>query len=191
MSVEDPRVKWDKRYAVSETVPAPIEVLADNMHLLPAAGDALDLACGLGGNALLLARRGLRVSAWDISAVAIERLAQHAAGLPIEAAVRDVSASPPATDSFDLICVGHYLDRDLCPHLATALRPGGLLFYQTFGVERVDDTGPGDGPYRLQRNELLRLFASLTVRVYREEGAVGDIRRGFRNRVQLIAQRPA
>ena len=96
---------------------------------------------------------------------------------------------PPDPDSFDVICVGHFLERSLCPKIAAALRPGGLLFYQTFTEERVDDGGPGNPAFRLGCNELLRLFPDLVVRLYREEGRVGDMTRGFRNRAQLIAQR--
>jgi hypothetical protein len=63
------------------------------------------------------------------------------------------------------------------------------LFYQTFTRERVDDSGPGSERFRLERNELLRLFPDLIVRFYREEGRIGDPTRGFRNRAQLVAQR--
>jgi len=185
------RRKWDGRYAeASGAVVPPLEVLAENAHLLPDHGEALDLACGLGGSALFLARHGLRTQAWDISAVAIEAVQRMTGGLPLRAEVRDLSAMPPPVSTFDVICVGHFLDRDLCPDIAAALRPGGLLFYQTYSLERVDDSGPGNERFRLAPNELLRLFPDLVVRFYRDEGAVGDTRRGFRNRAQLVAQRP-
>lgn len=188
MSNDELRLKWNQRYTDAADAALPIELLAEFSYLLPDRGDALDLACGRGGNALLLAKRGLDTRAWDISSVAIEQLQSRAADLPLSAEVRDVVALPPDPGSFDVICVGHFLDRPLCAHLIEALRPGGLLFYQTFSLERVDDSGPGDGPFRLQVNELLSLFAPLTVRFYRDEGRVGDTRRGFRNRAQLIAQ---
>jgi len=183
--------KWDGRYAEASTgVAPPLEVLAENVHLLPDHGEALDLACGLGGSALLLARRGLSTRAWDISGVAIGALQRRAGDLPLRAEVRDLSAEPLPATAFDVICVGHFLDRALCPEIAAALRPGGLLFYQTYSLERVDESGPGSERFRLARNELLRLFPGLIVRFYRDEGAVGDTRRGFRNRAQLVAQRP-
>lgn len=189
---EDLRLKWDGRYAEAAIGEAPpLEVLAEYAHLLPSHGDALDLACGLGGSALFLARRGLHTAAWDISAVAVDALRRSAGDLPLIAEVRDVAASPPLPETFDVICVGHFLDRALCPAIAAALRPGGLLFYQTFTRERVDEGGPSSERFRLETNELLRLFPQLIVRVYRDEGRLGDIARGFRNRAQLVAQRSA
>ena len=51
------------------------DALRENIHLLPQiSGNALDLACGMGGNAILLAQESkLTVNAWDISSVAISK----------------------------------------------------------------------------------------------------------------------
>jgi len=193
---EDPvsalRRKWDQRHGAAAALPDPAAVLRENLHLLPARGAVLDLACGLGANAVLLARQGLEVTAWDLSPVAIERVKGMAAalGLPITGEVRDICAEPPRPQSFDCILVAHFLERSLLPALVAALRPGGLLFYQTFSQEAVSGCGPSDPRFRLQTNELLRLCSGLTLRFYREEGRVGDPRRGTRDLVQLIAQRP-
>lgn len=167
------------------------EVLAQNTHLLPAKGDALDLACGRGANALHLATAGLRVSAWDLSPVAIDRviLTAERQGVEITAEVRDVVLQPPAPDSFDVILVSYFLERTLAPFLIESLRPGGLLFYQTFTREAVSDCGPRNPAYRLAENELLQLFQSLRVRCYREEGRLGDIDRDCRDIAMLVAQR--
>jgi len=189
MNSSGTRKKWDERYRGTEGPATPLEVLTDNAHLLPASGEALDLACGLGGSALYLAGLGFRTRAWDLSRVAIDRLRRRVATEEILAEERDVLAHPPDPDSFDVICVGHFLARPLCPRIAAALRPGGLLYYQTFTEDRVDDGGPGNPAFRLRRNELLRLFPDLVVRLYREEGCVGDVTKGLRNRAQLIAQR--
>lgn len=186
------RSKWDGRYtAATGAVAQPNEVLADYAHLLPAHGEALDLACGLGGNALYLARRGLRTWAWDLSPVAVEALTRAATGLPLLAEVRDVIAEPPEPGRFDVVCVGSFLDRTLCPAIAAALKPGGLLYYQTWSLDKVDNSGPGTSDFRLATNELLRLFPGLTVRLYRDEGSIGEVRQGLRNRAQLVAQQPA
>lgn len=185
---------WNGRYRdVVARVPQAAAVLRDNAHLLPQQGRALDLACGLGGNALLLAGAGLSVQAWDFSAVALEALSAVAAkaSLPIETEVRDVVQRPPEPGSFDVIVVSHYLQRELAAGLVAALRPGGLLFYQTFTRAKVDDGGPRNPAYRLASNELLRLFDGLELLVYREEGTAGDQRRGFRNEAILIGRRQA
>lgn len=183
---------WDERHRAAQTVPRPAQVLLDWAHLLPSGGQALDLACGLGGNALWLAERGFRVSAWDLSPVAIERLSALAAdrGLRLETEVRDLTARPPGPGRFDLIVVAHFLDRGLAPAIAAALRPGGLLYYQTFNREPVSALGPSNPAYRLASNELLELFRGLVVRVYRDEGRTGDTSQGLRDLAQLVAQRP-
>ncbi len=184
--------KWNRHYQTAgEAVAA--QVLRENRHLLPGSGDALDLACGRGGNALLLAQHGLRTSGWDISPVAVEQLNTQAAAakLPLTATVRDVAAQPPVATSFDIIVVSRFLERTLCAALVAALRPGGLLFYQTFTVTKAQAGGPSNPDYLLAENELLRLFADLQLRVYREESCVGNVRQGFRNEAMLVAQKPS
>ena len=185
--------KWDERYrAAPPGAGEPARVLRDYGHLLPAAGTGLDLACGLGANALFLARRGLRTLAWDLSRVAVQRLqaAADAASLPLTAAARDVIAAPPAPDSADVIVVAHFLERSLAAPLMAALRPGGLLFFQTFTRTFVNPAGPTQEVYRLADNELLGLFAPLHLLAYREEGRVGDSSRGFRDEAMLVGMKP-
>ncbi len=186
--------KWDARYRASAAreVPACL-ALREHAHLLPPAGEALDLACGLGGNALALARHGLTTSAWDVSREAIERLRQlaAAAGLRVAGEARDAVARPPAPGSFDVIVVSRFLERGLCPYIAAALRPGGLVYYQTFVRDKPAGVGPSNPDYLLGDNELLALFAGLQVLVYHDEGTLGDTGRGVRNESLLIARRRA
>ena len=186
------REKWDRAYAASsEGEPRPAEVLAENAHLLPPTGQALDLACGLGGNALFLARRGFKVSAWDISPVAIARLADLAGrlGLEINAQVRDVETMPFPREAFDVVTVSRFLARPLAGPIYDSLRPGGLVFYQTFVRDKPDPQGPSNPDYLLAENELLQLFGGLRVLFYREEGLVGDLTAGSRNEAYFVGQK--
>ena len=66
--------KWNNIYLDQNCCEAtPSDAVKENVHLLPQTpGTALDLACGLGGNAIFLAQKShLEVFAWDISSVAI------------------------------------------------------------------------------------------------------------------------
>jgi len=184
--------KWHRIYTSgNHGGPQAAKVLRENTHLLPAGGKALDLACGLGANALLLAQHGLETCAWDISQTAIDQLRLRARALPVllQAQVRDIITLPPAPGSFDVIIISRFLERTIIPHLIAALRDGGLIYYQTFSKDKIDDSGPRNPDYRLEKNELLSLFQTLQIIYYREEGTLGDISQVFRNETMLIAQR--
>lgn len=192
MSIKD-ATKWNDIYKTADgTRLQAAKVLADHQHLLPANGRALDAACGLGGNALLLAERGLQTAAWDISQTAIAHLHKSASSmnLQIESEVRDIVRQPPPADSFDIIVVSRFLDRQLLPALIAALRKNGLIFYQTFIRDKVSENGPKNPDYRLGKNELLALFNGLELVIYREEGSLGDVTSGFRNEAMLVAKSP-
>lgn len=183
------RHKWNARYRDADvSFSSAARVLKENLHLLPSQGKALDLACGLGGNALLLAQLGLDTSAWDFSDVAIGKLldlAEHM-GVKIHAEVRDIQIRPPEPNSFKVIIVSRFLERKLAPLLEQALYPGGLLYYQTFVRDAVGSEGPHNPEFRLGSNELLALFPTLKLLVYREETAVGDVSRGFRDEAMFV-----
>ncbi len=187
----DIREKWNERYRVTTGERQAARVLSENLHLLPGDGRALDLACGRGGNALLLAEHGLEVEAWDIADVPIAALQAMTSErqLPVRAQVRDVEANPPEPRTFDVIVVSYFLNREIVPALMQALRPGGLIYYQTFTRQRVSDRGPQREEFRLDDQELLQLFSGLEVLFYREEGRVGDLQQGFRDEAMFIGRR--
>jgi len=186
--------KWDSKYAGAIDAGPAAAVLGENQYLLPASGKALDLACGLGANAIMLAASGMTTHAWDTSDVAIELLQSFAEqrNLQLNATVRDVVTDPPGpADCWDVVVVSRFLDRSLCPQIVDSLTPGGILFYQTFTQSRVSAGGPGNLEFLLQENELLALFSDLIVRYYREEGTQGDPGQGYRNQAYLIGQKPS
>jgi tellurite methyltransferase len=184
--------KWNPIYSQSgqEHYP-PIEVLAENDFLLPATGTALDLACGLGANAIFLAERGLVVTAWDISVVAVEKLTAYAVqqGLNINACQEKITAESFTKCSFDVIVVSRFLDRTLSDAIIGALKPGGLLFYQTFTREKTSPRRPNNPDYLLGCSELLILFSPLRVVFYRENALIGAQLLGLRNEAQFIGQK--
>ena len=184
--------KWNNIYrAGNHGSGEACQVLTEHIHLLPATGSALDLACGMGGNAILLARQGLVTSAWDISEAAIRKLDTLAKqqNLRITTRIIDVTRTPPLHDSFDVIVVSRFLERQLVTDIKQAIRTDGLIFYQTYTRARVDEKGPKNPDYLLNDNELLLLFHDFRILFYREEGTTGDPDRGYRNEAMLVAQK--
>ena len=187
--------KWDKVYVTQDSSDVnlinPAEVLLQHTSLLPETGTALDLACGLGANAIYLAKHGLTTHAWDISTQAIDKLQTYCSenDITVIAEARDVEERPPEEESFDVICVSYYLERSIISNIIAALKPKGILFYQTFVKESVTDTGPKNPAYRLQENELLTLFSSLHILAYQDYGRVGNLNTGLRNIAMLVAQK--
>lgn len=170
----------------------PSSWLVANADLLPRGGSVLDVACGAGRHALLLAAAGFRVRAVDRDPAKIAFLQDAAArlGVPVEAAVVDLEADPPGTAivdpgaavvepraaivdlgtaAFDLVLVFHYLHRPLFPALARAVKPGGLLLYETYTIDQAARGRPTNPDFLLQPGELPRLAAPLEI-LRRREG---------------------
>ncbi|MEV4053637.1 class I SAM-dependent methyltransferase [Amycolatopsis sp. NPDC049688] len=134
---------WDGHYEthLPDDEPRPNVRLAEVVSRL-SPGRALDLGSGAGGDALWLARRGWRVTAADISAVALAHLARRARELGLGDRItgerHDLAVTFPA-GSFDLVSA-HYLHtsfplpRDtVLRQAARALAPGGRLLVVEHG----------------------------------------------------------
>lgn len=144
----------------------------ENSDLWPRKGRVLDVACGRGRHALLLASAGYSVSALDQDASKIDYLRKVAAslGLPISAERVDLEAGPVdlRTGEYDLIVVVHYLHRPLFPTLLKALSRGGILLYETFTTAQAERGKPTCPDYLLTPGELERKVAPLQILRKRE-----------------------
>jgi SAM-dependent methyltransferase len=184
--------KWNRIYSeAGQGLYPAVQVLTENDFLLPQTGTALDVACGLGGNAVFLAEQGLLVTAWDISTVAISKLTAYAVqqGLNINACQQKITANSFNESSFDVIVVSRFLDRTLSDAIIGALKPDGLLFYQTFTREKTTPKPPNNPDYLLAENELLEMFSPLRVIFYRENALIGNWQRGLRNEAQFVGRK--
>jgi FolB domain-containing protein len=180
-----------RRAADSPGSDRPADWLVQHRTLL-SPGRALDLACGRGRNAIYLAREGFQVAAWDRDADALEALQAQATSrgiTTITTRLVDLEREPAiSTDTFDLILVFYYLQRDLVPQIMRALKAGGLLVYQTFLIDNHERFNhPRRREFCLNHNELLALFTGLRVLAYRE-GARDPQQGPFT--AALVAQRP-
>ena len=153
----------------------PVPLLTEYAHLLPSNGSALDLACGAGRNAIFLAQRGLEVTGIDRSkdVLAEAEEAAEKSGVQVKWVAEDLeTATHPLSlpqNHYDVITCFYYRDPRLYPQIFAALRPGGILFYETFTLDQLQhDFGPRDPDHLLAPGELLRVFQRLELLFYRE-----------------------
>jgi SAM-dependent methyltransferase len=135
-------------------------------------GEALDLACGQGRHARLLASLGHRVTALDRDREALAALGGVPGVATVCADLEHGGPWPLAGRRFSGIVVANYLHRPLFKFLIDALEPGGVLIYETFmaGNERYGK--PSNPDFLLAPGELLAAFGrELTVAAF-EQGRV-------------------
>ena len=166
----------------------PADWLTSHAAWLPARGDALDIACGRGRHALWLAGRGLQVTAVDRDTEAIATLSAAARERALAITTRVVDLEQPGTDLgggvYDVIVGVHYLHRPLFPAILTALRPGGILIYETFTRAQARRGKPTNPAFLLESGELRSLTASLDV-LDEREGEFGD-----RDVASIVCRKP-
>lgn len=180
---------WDAKHslAAKEAAEAPAGILTELWPLLP-AGAALDLACSRGRNALFLAGYGRHVTAVDWSGAALDILEERAKTLkiPVRRIQRmdeaktltragidllraDLEAAALPANRYSVILCVRYLQRSLFPQIGRALRPGGMLLFETYTKAQLDfSSGPRDPAHLLNTGELRRAFPELEVVFYRE-----------------------
>jgi hypothetical protein len=165
--------RWNERYGQDSNL-MPVEprpLLVRHVDLLPREGLAFEAAMGLGGNAGYLLERGLRVIGVDVSEVAVSQAKRRLPGLM--AAVADLNRFYLPAGAFDVILNFYYLQRDLWPIYKRALRPAGLLFFETLTLDMLKVHSEIDRAYLLEPGELREAFADLQILVYREGWETG------------------
>lgn len=141
--------------------------------LIKRQGLVLDLACGSGRHATWLAQQGYQVHAIDRDPIATANL-QGVDGISITILDLETDAPPVFEHSYDGIIVSRYLHRPLLGTLATLLKPGGILIYETFmrGNERFGK--PSNPDFLLMPDELLNTYSPLLKVIEFEQGEVAD-----------------
>jgi len=195
---------WDAKHSLAAAGPPsePASIVCELLPLLP-SGTALDIACGTGRHALMLATRGQHVTAVDFSSVALGVLeagassmgvparrgeSLHDAGRPrkggLELIHADLERIRLPERCYDLIVCIQYLQRDLFPQMARALRPNGVLLMETFTRAQLEFAGgPRNPAYLLESGELREAFVELRVLFYRDLQAGQGI-------ASLLAKKP-
>lgn len=137
---------WDEKYA-RRTAPwdeEPNPFLPEDLAGL-APGAALDVGCGEGSDAVWLAKRGWKVTAVDISGVALDRGRAADTDRLVEWVQADILAWQPPAAAFDLVST-HFMhippgDRaGFFDRLGQAVRPGGTLLVVSHHVSDLQTT---------------------------------------------------
>jgi tellurite methyltransferase len=170
---EQDRLFWNKRYDTETYIlgKEPVEFLKEYINILP-RGKALDIAMGEGRNAVFLAKNGFEVDGCDVSEIAVKKTLELAKenNVRVNAFVADLEIYKLPKDTYDVVACFYYLQRSLIPQIKEALKPGGMVIYETYTIENWERgfEGPKNRDYLLKTNELLDLFKDLTIIYYRE-----------------------
>lgn len=170
------------------SITGPSGWLLDNADLLPRGGRVLDVACGRGRHALLMAGAGFGVRAIDRNAASIDsvRTVSGRLGLPIDADVVDLETDPPPSlgaAEYEVVLGFNYLHRALFPMIRNAVKPGGLLIYETFTKGQAERGHPRNPAFLLNEGELQELVQPFSVLRARD----GDV--GGRLIASIVARR--
>lgn len=178
------RHDWNRRYAGVERLFSgePDDALVEMAGGLP-PGRAVDLGAGEGRNALWLARNGWRVTAVDLSEVALGRLdaAARAEGLAVEVVSEDMGEYLSRGERFDLVVMANIHPAPdqraiLLAAAARALAPGGHLFVVGHHPDSLGRAGPPDPDRLYTQDDLASAFPGLRVlRIERRERRRGDV----------------
>ncbi len=171
LAADQDKIRWDKKYATKKYLfgREAIPFLQDHVDLLP-KGHVLDLAMGEGRNSVYLATKGFQVTGVDISAEGLKKAATLAAelGVTITTVVADLESYEIPANSFDVIICTYYLQRDLFPKIATALKPGGIALIETYTMDHIQYSPRFNKAFLLEPNELLTMLPGLRVLRYQE-----------------------
>jgi len=151
--------KWDKKYKENPSLlgqKKSSEKLKNIINYIK-KGKALEIACGAGRNSIYLANKGFEVEALDISDVAIKNLRKLNIK-NINAIQIDLDCFLPKENTYDLIVMTNFLDRQIIPKLSKALKKDGILFIETYMFHEENERFLSNKSFLLEKDELKTFF---------------------------------
>ncbi|HUF97981.1 MAG TPA: methyltransferase domain-containing protein [Ilumatobacter sp.] len=173
--MDDDATRWNARY-VGLDADEPARPLGLDALTVPAGGLCLDVACGLGAQAVWAALNGFDVIALDASDVAIDATKRFATAHDVDpivdARVHDLVHGLPGDviGECDLVICQKYRDPNLYPKLVNALNDDGVLVVTVLSVIGVDGEV---GPFHAPPGDLVLAFRDLDVEIVGHHEANG------------------
>ncbi|MFC4048570.1 class I SAM-dependent methyltransferase [Actinomadura syzygii] len=136
LSEHPDRLRWNAKYGEAPAMSPPHPLAERALTLALPDGEVLDIASGPSGSAVYAAARGRRVTAVDISEVALERLGAEARQRGLDSLITlvqdDLSRWRPRPESYALVLCTGFWDRTVFFHAARAVADGGALAWEAF-----------------------------------------------------------
>ncbi|WP_394391731.1 class I SAM-dependent methyltransferase [Shewanella woodyi] len=146
----------------------------------------LDLACGSGRNGLWFVERGANVTFIDRSLAGLDKRPNGHRYLEWDLEVGTAANLP--VEEYDVVLVFNYLHRPLFPQIKAAIKPGGLIIYETFIEKQAEIGRPRNPNFLLKQQELKSEFDHWSCLHY-FEGKVFNSST-MSHKAQLIARKP-
>ncbi len=187
VAAKQDQIRWNKKYSTEKYLfgREAIPFLQTHVDLLP-KGQVLDLAMGEGRNGVFLATKGFEVTGVDISRQGLKKAEALAAehGTTITTLVVDLESYEIPPNTFDVIISTYFLQRNLFPKIAAALKPGGMALIETYTIDHLQYQSRFNKAWLLEQNELLTLLPGLQVLRYQE------VDTGHTAFASILAQKP-
>jgi 2-polyprenyl-3-methyl-5-hydroxy-6-metoxy-1,4-benzoquinol methylase len=177
------KARWNKRFQ-EKPFRDYVEPIIKKYIKEAEVGLALDIACGQGRNTHFLAEQGFEVESVDLSDYALSCVQESEKITKIEA---DLDEYNLEKNRYDLIVNINYLNRRFYHQIQEALRPNGVVIFETFIIAHGDFDNPQNPEYLLRKNELLHAFIALDIIYYEERDDINL--RGEKTRVASLVAR--
>ena len=180
-------------------------LLSSQALTLDSKAQVLDLACGEGRNGLHLLEHDINVVFADINGESLKQVEQAVNRLQLnkqklaqywqvdfEQDHSDQGNDKPLkAETFAAIMVFRYLHRPLMSQIKAAVKPGGMIIYETFTEQQAKLGRPKNPNFLLKPNELIEIFVNWKI-LYSFEGKVfnsqeSDVKQAI---AQIVAIKP-
>jgi SAM-dependent methyltransferase len=206
MSFPDEVERWNSRFSAEHYVfgTAPNVFLASQASRLKKGATALCIADGEGRNSVWLAEQGLKVTAFDVSPVGVEKARKLARerGVEVDFNVANIHAYDWSAKRYDVVAGIFFQFADpaertrIFAGLRQSLAPGGLLLLQGYTPRQLEyKTGGPPHAENMYTEPMLReAFAGLEILHLREHDDIveeGKGHSGMSALIDMVARAPA